>query len=149
MSSGTSKALGSLLRWREWTESRAELALALSARELERAKAGSQAQLNVVTTIQQQRARMQEGSIDPALLQLAGEIENNAWRVLEARREDEASAQDRRDGAHQALLDARAHMRVVEARHARVAATERDHREKILFDRMADLHAQSRRHRHD
>jgi hypothetical protein len=149
MSKPTSTALTALLRWREWDESRAEIALAQSSQKLESAKAGRETQHDTVTAIQQRRSRMLEGTLDPALLQVASEMEANAWRVLEACQADEALAEDRRNIAHQTLLDARARVRVVEARHSRVVAVERDRHEKVLFDRMSDLHAQSRRSRHD
>ncbi|MGH8076439.1 MAG: hypothetical protein ACREPE_03810, partial [Lysobacter sp.] len=63
---------------------------------------------------------------------------------LRARQDELAAAQQLRDDAQTVYIAARADTRVVNARGDRLAAAERDRREKTLFDWMADLHTQSR-----
>lgn len=144
MSKNTNRALNALLRWRELEESRAAVGLASATQVYERAKALTQSQALTVEGIQRERAGLMEGSIDPAVLQLAAAIEDGAWKSLEICRSSESVAHEHQEGAHQALVDARAHTRVVEARHVRVTAVQRDREEKAMFDRMADLHTLTR-----
>ena len=149
MSETPMRALTALLRWRELGESRAAADLARSAQALDRARAIAEEQAGAVDSIQRQRAALLEGVLDPAVMELARAIEGEAWKVLEARRSEELEAKAGYDTAHDGLVRARGETRVAEARHTRVASAQRDRHEKVLFDRMADLHVLTRRQAHD
>ena len=138
-------ALGALIRWRDLAETRAADAFRSSNDEVRRARQESDSARGKAMDIQRRRGEMLSAtSIDPTRLQYAADIEERAWSAALAHRAGLEAAEQARDAAQAAYVDARAQTRVVEARHERLSAIECDRQEKASFDRMADLYAATR-----
>jgi len=138
-------ALAALVRWREFAETRASDVFRRSNQAAESARSECMDAQGKVDAIQQARLRaLQAASIDLARLQLVAQVEDVAQAVVRKRQRELDIAQDARQEAQNAYVEARAQTRVADSRNERLAQQRHEHEEKLMFDRMADLYTQSR-----
>lgn len=145
MSGRNLTALAALVRWREFTETRASDVFRRSNQVADKARIASVDAQDKVDAIQQVRLRvLQERNIDLARLHLVAQVEDVAQDVARERERELDVAQEARQEAQNAYVEARAQTRVADSRNERLSRQRREHEEKLMFDRMADLYTQSR-----
>lgn len=145
MSGRNLTALAALVRWREFTETRASDVFRRSNQVADKARIASMDAQDKVDAIQQVRLRvLQERNIDLARLHLVAQVEDVAQDVARERERELDVAQEARQEAQNAYVEARAQTRVADSRNERLSRQRREHEEKLMFDRMADLYTQSR-----
>jgi len=145
MSGRNLTALAALVRWREFTETRASDAFRRSNQVAEKARIACMDAQGKVDAIQQARLLvLQEESIDLARLHLVVQVEDIAQAVARECERELDVAQEARQTAQSAYVEARAQTRVADSRHERLSRQRREHEEKLMFDRMADLYMQSK-----
>lgn len=145
MSGRNLTALAALVRWREFTETRASDVFRRSNQVADKARIASVDAQDKVDAIQQVRLRvLQEHNIDLARLHLVAQVEDVAQDVARERERELDVAQEARQEAQNAYVEARAQTRVADSRNERLSWQRREHEEKLMFDRMADLYTQSR-----
>jgi hypothetical protein len=146
MSNRPLAAISTLVRWREFEEERASIELQRTSVEVEHAIACVDAADVTIAKVQQRLGALLEApDMDLMRLQLATQIEDAAWRTLQASLDERALAQQEKDKARAGHLQTRARTHVAEARKQQMAAVRRDHEEKMSFDRMADLYRKDMR----
>lgn len=143
------KAVGALLRWREFGELRNAAEFGRRSQEVRRAEAKTQADEARLSATRNSMVALLDGAIDPAVMQLAADIEGVIWTGLQASMEGEEAARTEEAAARAAYVEARAHTRVAQTRRSRLVAQQLDSAEKVSFDRLVDLHMQVRRQKRD
>ena len=139
-------SISALARWRAFGEARAMDRFRHESFEMHQAAARvDEAGARLEDVSQSRSALLRHDDIDLPRLQITAQIEHATAAHLRARQDELTAAQQLRNAAQAVYVAARADTRVVDARGERLATAERDRREKTLFDRMADLHMQSRR----
>lgn len=149
MSDTRTKAIATLVRWREFEESRASSAFQGSCEQARSCAERVVAAEDGIERIRSHRSQLQASpSLDLERIRLVAQIEEAAWERWQDAERESASAEERRLAALARHAQARARTRVGAARlrAARTAGAERE--EKQLFDRMADIY-QARRTSHD
>lgn len=146
MSGSGRKGLATLLRWREFQESGAANHYRQCHAATVRCREAADRAESEVRRILERRDRMLASSeLDITGLQWVAQFEEVARSVVSERQAALAEAEDTRDGARDAHVEARARTRVVDARRQRAVREEHERAEKVSFDRMADLLAARRR----
>lgn len=143
--SGRSGALPALARWRAFGEARAADRFQREAFATSQADTRTEdASLHLQDVSHSVSALLDADSVDLPRLQLASQIHNAAAERLQEQRDLSAAARALRIEAQSAYAAARADTRMVEVRERRCAAVESERREKLMFDRMADMQNQTR-----
>lgn len=139
-------SIPALTRWRAFGEARASVQLQRESFAVRQASWHlDEARARLEDVSQSWSALLNVANIDLPRLQITAQIEQAAAEHLQARRSESAAAHQTRDEAQAVFVAARAETRVAGARGDRHAAAERGRLEKVLFDWMADLHAQNER----
>lgn len=145
MSGRNLTALAALVRWREFTETRASDVFRRSNQAAEKTRIASMDAQSKVDAIQQARLHvLQEESIDLARLHLVSQVEDIAQAAAHECERELDAAKEVRQEAQNAYVEARAQTRVADSRNERLSRQRREHEEKLMFDRMADLYTQSK-----
>ncbi len=143
-------ALPALARWRAFGEARAADSFQREAFATSQADARTEdARLHLQDVFDSVSALLDAESIDLPRLQLASQIHDAAADRLQEHSELSAAARALRDEAQSVYVAARADTRMVEVREQRRSAVESERREKLMFDRMADMRIQTRSARDD
>lgn len=133
-------SIATLVRWRGFQESRASADYRQATATVERSVAAlEQAQTRLQLAQLHRLDLLQSAQLDMARLQVSAGIEDVAHQQTVNRERELDSARGRQERTRADHLQARAHTKVAESRHAKVATREDEHAEKSLFDWMADL----------
>lgn len=139
-------AIATLVRWRGFQESCAADAYRRCATETDASKGAlAEAQARLDDVRDRRLALLETDELDMARLQVVAQIEEIVDTKAAEQKKHFEAAQERQDRARSEHVGSRAQSRVAESRHGRVKAHAQEREEKIQFDRMADLHAASRR----
>ena len=138
------KAVGALLRWREFGELRNAAEFGRRAQEVRRAEAQAKTDETRLLATRASRSALLEGVLDPVVLQIATEIEDVMFGALQSSIQDEGEARSAEAAARIAYVDARAQTRLAQTRRNRLVAQQLDSAEKVAFDRVVDLHMQAK-----
>lgn len=145
MKRNATAAIATLVRWREFEESRALNGYRQTAVEAEKRRAMlDQAETSVDDVRRYRLDLLQATTLDMARLHVASGVEDMARLSASQREAELEAARKRQDSARAANVAARAQTRVAESRRARVSACESERIEKTLFDWMADLRISGR-----
>lgn len=145
MKRNATAAIATLVRWREFEESRASDVYRQRAVEAEKRRGMlDQAETSVDDVRRYRLDLLQAPRLDMARLHVASGVEAIARLKADECETELKTARERQEAARAIHVAARAQTRVAESRRARVSACESERIEKTLFDWMADLRISGR-----
>lgn len=145
MKRNATAAIATLVRWREFQESRASATYRQCAAAAEKSQAMLvEAEAGVDDVRRYRLDLLQATRLDMARLHVASGVEDVARLNANERQAELVATRERQDSARATHVAARAQTRVAESRHARVSACESERAEKALFDWMAELRVSGR-----
>lgn len=149
MSGTRTPAIATLVRWREFEESRASAEFQRSCEQVRRSAERTAAAEAGIQRIRHRQSQLQSApNLDLERIRLVAQIEEIAWQTLREAELESAQADEQRQAAMARHAQARARTRVGRTRLEQAQAQNADREEKLSFDRMADIH-QARRASHD